>query len=43
VENVQTGLFRKLGVHNRPAALAVAEALGLLPAAAMSPGPQPIP
>ena len=33
VENVQTGLFRKLGVHNRRAALAVAEALGLLPTA----------
>jgi DNA-binding NarL/FixJ family response regulator len=31
VENAQTGLVRKLGVHNRPAALAVAEALGLLP------------
>ncbi|MBO0775254.1 MAG: response regulator transcription factor, partial [Actinobacteria bacterium] len=37
VENVQTGLFRKLGVHNRPGALAAAEALGLLPAAVTSP------
>ncbi|MDR0344305.1 MAG: LuxR C-terminal-related transcriptional regulator [Nocardiopsaceae bacterium] len=36
VENVQTGLFRKLGVHNRPGALAVAEGLGLVPAAAKS-------
>jgi DNA-binding CsgD family transcriptional regulator len=36
VENVQTGLFRKLGVHNRPAALAAAEVLGLLPAAVRS-------
>lgn len=36
VENVQTGLFRKLGVHNRSGALAVAEALGVLPAATRS-------
>lgn len=32
VENVQTRLFRKLGVRNRPGALAVADAFGLLPA-----------
>jgi len=31
VENIQTRLFRKLGVHNRAAALAVADAFGLLP------------
>ena len=31
VENIQTRLFRKLGVRNRAAALAVADALGLLP------------
>jgi DNA-binding NarL/FixJ family response regulator len=31
VENIQTGLFRKLGVHNRPGALVVAQGLGLLP------------
>lgn len=30
VENIQTRLFRKLGVHNRPAALTVADALGLI-------------
>jgi DNA-binding NarL/FixJ family response regulator len=36
VENVQTGLFRKLGVHNRAGALAVAEGLGLLPGAVTS-------
>jgi len=34
VENVQTRLFRKLGVRNRSGALAVADAFGLLPAAA---------
>jgi DNA-binding NarL/FixJ family response regulator len=33
VENVQTRLFRKLGVRNRAGALAVADAFGLLPAA----------
>jgi DNA-binding NarL/FixJ family response regulator len=33
VENVQTRLFRKLGVRNRSGALAVADALGLLAAA----------
>jgi two-component system, NarL family, nitrate/nitrite response regulator NarL len=32
VENVQTRLFRKLGVRNRSGALAVADAFGLLPA-----------
>jgi DNA-binding CsgD family transcriptional regulator len=31
VENIQTRLFRKLGVRNRVEALAVADALGLLP------------
>jgi DNA-binding NarL/FixJ family response regulator len=31
VENIQTRLFRKLGVRNRAAAFAVADALGLLP------------
>jgi DNA-binding NarL/FixJ family response regulator len=34
VENVQTRLFRKLGVRNRSGALAVADAFGLLPATA---------
>ncbi|MEP7025458.1 MAG: LuxR C-terminal-related transcriptional regulator [Actinomycetota bacterium] len=34
VENVQTRLFRKLGVRNRSGALAVADAFGLLPAQA---------
>jgi DNA-binding CsgD family transcriptional regulator len=33
VENVQTRLFRKLGVRNRSGALAVADAFGLLPPA----------
>jgi len=33
VENVQTRLFRKLGVRNRSGAFAVADAFGLLPAA----------
>jgi two-component system, NarL family, nitrate/nitrite response regulator NarL len=32
VENIQTRLFRKLGVRNRAEALAVVDALGLLPA-----------
>jgi hypothetical protein len=31
VENIQTRLFRKLGVANRAGALAVADAFGLLP------------
>ena len=34
VENIQTRLFRKLGVRNRSGALAVADAFGLVPAAA---------
>jgi two-component system, NarL family, nitrate/nitrite response regulator NarL len=34
VENVQTRLFRKLGVRNRSGALAVADAFGLVPEAA---------
>jgi len=38
VENVQTRLFRKLGVRNRSGALAVADAFGLLPGATQ---PQP--
>ena len=33
MENVQTRLFRKLGVRNRSGALAVADAFGLLPPA----------
>lgn len=37
VENVQTRLFRKLGVRNRSGALAVADAFGLLPAAPPAP------
>jgi DNA-binding NarL/FixJ family response regulator len=38
VENVQTRLFRKLGVRNRSGALAVADAFGLLPGATPAPG-----
>jgi DNA-binding NarL/FixJ family response regulator len=34
VENIQTRLFRKLGVRNRAGALAVADAFGLLPSGA---------
>jgi DNA-binding NarL/FixJ family response regulator len=41
VENIQTRLFRKLGVRNRAGALAVADAFGLLPASASAPGPSP--
>jgi two-component system, NarL family, nitrate/nitrite response regulator NarL len=41
VENIQTRLFRKLGVRNRAGALAVADAFGLLPASAPAPGPPP--
>jgi two-component system, NarL family, nitrate/nitrite response regulator NarL len=41
VENVQTRLFRKLGVRNRSGALAVADAFGLLPAKAPAPACQP--
>ncbi len=37
VENVQTRLFRKLGVRNRSGALAVANAFGLLPPGALRP------
>ena len=37
VENVQTRLFRKLGVRNRSGALAVADAFGLLPPGALRP------
>jgi len=40
VENVQTRLFRKLGVRNRSGALAVADAFGLLPAHAPPPESQ---
>ena len=36
VENVQTRLFRKLGVRNRSGAFAVADAFGLLPETASS-------
>src|SRR6266568_8982636 len=43
VENVQTRLFRKLGVRNRPGALAVADAFGLLPAMAGPPRGFPSP
>lgn len=39
VENVQTRLFRKLGVRNRSGALAVADAFGLLPASAPAAAP----
>lgn len=41
VENVQTRLFRKLGVRNRAGAVAVANAFGLLPATAPAPGHRP--
>jgi two-component system, NarL family, nitrate/nitrite response regulator NarL len=37
VENIQTRLFRKLGVRNRAEALTVADALGLLPDIASAP------
>jgi two-component system, NarL family, nitrate/nitrite response regulator NarL len=37
VENIQTRLFRKLGVRNRAEALAVVDALGLLPDASSPP------
>jgi DNA-binding CsgD family transcriptional regulator len=37
VENIQTRLFRKLGVRNRSGALAVADAFGLLPPADLAP------
>jgi DNA-binding NarL/FixJ family response regulator len=38
VENVQTRLFRKLGVRNRSGALSVADAFGLLPGPTAAPG-----
>jgi DNA-binding NarL/FixJ family response regulator len=38
VENIQTRLFRKLGVRNRAGAVAVANAFGLLPASTSAPG-----
>ncbi len=41
VENVQTRLFRKLGVRNRSGAFAVADAFGLLPATAPPPARDP--
>ncbi len=41
VENVQTRLFRKLGVRNRSGAFAVADAFGLLPASAPAPPRDP--
>lgn len=41
VENIQTRLFRKLGVRNRAGAVAVANAFGLLPAAAPRPSHRP--
>jgi two-component system, NarL family, nitrate/nitrite response regulator NarL len=41
VENIQTHLFRKLGVRNRAGAVAVASAFGLLPAT--SPPPERLP
>jgi DNA-binding CsgD family transcriptional regulator len=40
VENIQTRLFRKLGVRNRAGAVAVANAFGLLPTAS-APGHHP--
>jgi DNA-binding CsgD family transcriptional regulator len=41
VENVQTRMFRKLGVRNRSGALAVADAFGLLPRSASAPSGPP--
>jgi DNA-binding NarL/FixJ family response regulator len=41
VENVQTRLFRKLGVRNRAGAVAVANAFGLLPITAPAPSLRP--
>jgi DNA-binding NarL/FixJ family response regulator len=41
VENVQTRMFRKLGVRNRSGALAVADAFGLLPGAGAAPSAAP--
>jgi two-component system, NarL family, nitrate/nitrite response regulator NarL len=41
VENIQTRLFRKLGVRNRAGAVAVANTFGLLPATPSAPGRRP--
>jgi two-component system, NarL family, nitrate/nitrite response regulator NarL len=41
VENIQTRLFRKLGVRNRSGAVAVANTFGLLPPTASAPGHHP--
>jgi DNA-binding NarL/FixJ family response regulator len=41
VENIQTRLFRKLGVRNRAGAVAVANAFGLLPTTASAHGHHP--
>ncbi len=41
VENIQTRLFRKLGVRNRAGAVAVANAFGLLPTTAPTPSSRP--
>ena len=43
VENVQTRLFRKLGVRNRSGALTVADAFGLLPAPTSEGTPRGVP
>lgn len=43
VENIQTRLFRKLGVRNRAGAVAVANAFGLLPTSTSAPGRRPPP
>jgi len=43
VENVQTRLFRKLGVRNRSGALTVADAFGLLPDATSAQAPRGVP
>lgn len=41
VENIQTRLFRKLGVRNRAGAVAVANAFGLLPSTVSAPSLSP--
>jgi two-component system, NarL family, nitrate/nitrite response regulator NarL len=41
VENIQTRLFRKLGVRNRAGAVAVANAFGLLPTTSSASGRRP--
>ena len=43
VENVQTRLFRKLGVRNRSGALTVADAFGLLPVPTSEAAPRGLP